>query len=126
MVHYNWTQSSASSSSNDTFIIVNIGLFDLNNLKRLTAVATTVNTTYLSLNSTAIDDMNENAIIQIPGFMALQVTNFVQDEIRPVLQAFNLDIDAGILQTVFSLKTVNATSLNVSAIALQSTMVFFG
>ena len=115
--------SSSSSSPNDTYIVVDIGLVDLNNLKRLTEVATSNDTTYLSLNSTAISDMNDNAVVQIPGFMALQVTNFIQDAIRPVLQGFNLDIDAGVLTLFFS-ETVNASSLNVSAITLQSSLTF--
>ena len=110
---------SSSLSPNDTYIIVDIGLFDLNNLKRLIEVATSRNNTYLSINSSMIDDMNEISVIQIPSTNALQVTNFVQDEIRPVLLSFSLDVDSGILVLSFS-ETVNATALNISAISIQS------
>ena len=116
------TQTSSSMSPNDTYIIVDIGTFDLNNLKRLTEVATSRNNTYLSLNSTAIEDMNENAIVQIPGTNGLQVTNFVQDQIRPVLTGFSLDINQGILVLTFS-ETVQAVTLNISTITLQSQSV---
>ena len=112
-------ESSSSISANNTYIVVDLGLFDLNNLKRLTEVATSRNNTYLSINSSAIDDMNENAVVQIPSNNALQVSNFVQDQILPALVSFSLDVNTGILVLTFS-ETVNATTLNISAISLQS------
>ena len=112
-------ESSSSISPNNTYIIVDLGLFDLNNLKRLTEVATSRNNTYLSINSSAIDDMNENAVVQIPSNNALQVSNFIQDQIRPALVSFSLDVNSGVLVLTFS-ETVNATTLNISAISLQS------
>lgn len=113
------TQSSSSDSPNDTFIVVDIGIFDLNNLKRLTRVAVSNSTSYLSLNYTAIRDMNENAILQISGSNGLRVTNFVQDDIRPTLDGFSLDVNTGVLILTFS-ETVDAESLDVSSITLQS------
>ena len=116
-------ESSSSISPNDTYIVVDIGLFDLNSLKRLTEIATSRNNTHLSINSSAIDDMNNNAVVQIPTNDAIQVTTFIQDAIRPVLQSFSLDVNSGVLVLSFS-ETVNATSLNISAISLQSQDMF--
>ena len=114
------TQTSSSSvSPNDTFIVIDIGDDDLDNLKRLTRVATSRDDAYLSLNYTAIQDMNTRAILQISGSNALQVTNFVRDGIRPVLTNFSLDVNAGVLVLTFS-ETVEAETLNISSITLQS------
>ena len=113
------TNSSFTDSLNDTYLVVDISTLDLNDLKRLTSIATSHNNTFLSITSETIDDMEQNAVIQIPGSNALQVTNFTQDYIRPILLQFSLDIDSGILILTFS-ETVNVSSLNISLLMLQS------
>ncbi|KAL5489594.1 hypothetical protein EMCRGX_G018704 [Ephydatia muelleri] len=113
------TAHSSSLSSNSTSVTVDIGAVDLNNLKKLTAVATSINNTYLSLNYSAIADMQGNAVVQIPGTNALQVTTFVRNTVLPRLIAFSFDANAGIVVLTFT-ETVMASSLNVSAVTLQS------
>ena len=110
--------SSSSDSPNSTQITIDIGKQDLDDLKRLTEVATSSNDTYLSLNSTAIADMSGNPVTPIPISLGIPVTLFTQDMINPELVAFGLDLNTGILTMTFS-ETVRAASLNISAITLQ-------
>ena len=113
------TNTSFSKSPNSTYLVISISTLDLNDIKRLTNVATSENSTYLSLTLDAIDDMEGNPIIQIPETSGLQVSNFTQDFTRPTLMQFSLDVDSGVLLLTFS-ETVNASSLNISQLTLQS------
>ena len=64
--------------------------------------------------------MNNNRVLsKVDGVNALQVTLFTLDLISPSLAAFNLDLNADTLTLEFS-ETVNAASLNVTQITLQS------
>ena len=64
--------------------------------------------------------MNNNRVLpKVDGVNALQVTLFTPDSISPSLAAFNLDLNADTLTLEFS-ETVNAASLNVTQITLQS------
>ena len=114
------SENSTSDSVDGTSIVINIGIEDLNELKRLTEIATDENTTYLSLTVYAITDMASVPVNDISIDDALNVDVFVQDDINPVLVSFSLDMNEALLVLTFS-ETVEAESLNISAITLQST-----
>ena len=108
------------SESDDTpVVIVELGSVDTNEIKRLTSLATSNTTTYLALTPQAISDMAENRIVEITYSMALQVTEYTEDEIAPVLIDFDLDLNTGILTLVFD-ETVNASSLVIPYLLLQN------
>ena len=105
-------------------VVVSIGLLDLNEIKRLTALATGTENTFLSLFENAIADMQGNQVIRIPYTSALQVLNFVSDTSRPELERFDLDIDEGLLRLHFS-ETVDSFTLDMKQIRLQNSRIEF-
>ena len=101
-------------------LVVQLGTNDTNILKVFTDLATHNDNTYISITSGMIDDMNRNDIVPIPTSNAKRVDNFFEDLVRPELVAFEFDLDAGQLVMSFS-ETVNASSLQVEYIQIQST-----
>ena len=109
---------STTVSSDGTEIEINLGANDLNEIKRLTSLATSEIDTYLVMTSSAVRDMNINAVVpRTDGIDALQVVLFTEDRIAPRLAAFNLDMDGNILWLEFS-ETVNADTLNATQFTL--------
>ena len=103
---------------NDYIIDIELDLRDLNELKRLSRIATSRNNTYLTISSELVRDMNGNAVEEIINGRGLQVNEFSGDFIRPTLLEFHLDMDLGRLYLTFD-ETVNASSLDVTQITLQ-------
>ena len=110
---------SYSDSADGPVIIVQLGTFDTNELKRLKSLAISNSTTFISLTSQAILDMAGNSVQEITYGMALQVSEYTEDEISPVLIDFDLDLNTGNLTLVFD-ETVNASSVIVSDLLLQN------
>ena len=109
---------STFSNSNDwPEIVVNIGIDDMNEIKRRTDLATSNDTTYITLSDLAIDDMNGNGVVPVSDGDSIQVTNFTADTTNPELDSFSIDMDTGSLQLTFD-ETVNFSSINFSRIAI--------
>ena len=120
VVSYSLTGGELISSINSTRLQLALSFTDRNELKRLLGLAISTNTTYLSVTSTFIEDTATNPIWPIDITSPLPVSNFTVDISLPTLLRFELDMDAPTL-TLFLSETVDASSLNVSAITLQST-----
>ena len=116
---YNLTSASSTNSSDGTVITLTIGLDDLNLIKQLTDLATNVQNTFLSFTNEAISDMFDNPIMPLNISEALAVQFYTPDITPPILNGFSLDLNTEELTLSFS-ETVNASTLNVSGIVLQS------
>ncbi|KAL5488651.1 hypothetical protein EMCRGX_G017627 [Ephydatia muelleri] len=119
----NWTLNggngslySNSPSLNQPVITINLGYIDSNWIKTLYPLATSNMTTYLSVVFGSVLDMAGNPVV---GIRSLQVTAYWADVTPPQLVAFDLNINTGLLALQFS-ETVNASSLVVSKLVLQS------
>ncbi|XP_062519236.1 uncharacterized protein LOC134194325 [Corticium candelabrum] len=112
------TSSTLSRSPDGVTMTVDISREDLDEIKRIRGLLVSDNTTFLSVTSAGIKDMNENQVKSIPPESALQVTQFLPDTIRPFLDGYDLDLDEGTLVLTFS-ETVDATSLVIGALTLQ-------
>lgn len=110
---------SYSDSNNSPMITIQLGSFDSNEIKRLTALAISNTTTFLSITPFAISDMSGNRLQEITFSSALQVTEYTDDEIPPMLVGFDLDLNTGNLTLEFD-ETVNASSLVISDLLLQN------
>ena len=119
-VNYTLTGGTLLSKTNTTQIKLKLSFEDRNEIKRLLDLAISNDTTYLSITSELIEDTASNAVWPISASAALQVTNFTADHFPPQLRWFNLDMDGPTL-ILYLTETVNVSSLNVSAIVLQST-----
>jgi hypothetical protein len=100
-----------------TVISIQLGLTDLNGIKELSMLAVSPPTTYLSATSDTIDDMSGNPVDQVPSSLPLNVTQYTRDIIRPQLDRFDFDVDAGLLVLYFD-ETVNGSSLRPNEVTL--------
>ena len=100
-------------------LVLDLGEIDTNIIKAFTHLATHQNNTYISLTADTVRDMNINPIVEIPPFDGKRVRTLYEDLLEPELREFSLDLDTGELHLTFS-ETVNASSLMVAEIVLQS------
>ena len=89
---------------------------DLNELKRLTIIASNEN---ISFPEELITDMNGNFIVPLPNGDAQPVSNFTEDTTPPFLHAFDIDMDSGEIILTFD-ETLNYNSLNITTFSLQA------
>ncbi|KAL5488649.1 hypothetical protein EMCRGX_G017625 [Ephydatia muelleri] len=121
----NYTLTGGFFTVNDSTIIpVNItqppigtGISDLNELKRLTICRRMEDCFILHLNAT-VYDMRHNPIQLRSNGQGLEVSGYIPDTNRPKLLSFETDLTKETLTFSFN-ETVNASSLNFSAFALQ-------
>ena len=99
-------------------LTVNLTDTELNELKRITDLATDVSNTWLSVNENGINDVFSLGLVQIHNNDSLQAFNHTPDTTDPVLIDFDIDLNVGTLTLVFD-ETVDASSLNLTQITLQ-------
>ena len=111
-----------SNGSDSPIVFIQIGIFDLNEIKMLTQLATSNITTYLTISNFSVSDTSGNAVIDIRNGDATLVSLFTADTTSPVLENFNLNLNSGLLQLTFN-EVVRLNSLNVSSIKLQNSSI---
>ena len=119
------TNVSTSMGRNLPEIVINLGLFDLNELKRMPYLATSVDNTFIHLNNLTITDTFGNEVIPIDEYDKLQATDVTNDNINPLLQSFELDMNTGIMTLSFS-ETVNSATLDTAGITLHNSQTLPG
>ena len=110
---------SYSDSTDGPEVLIHLGVYDTNEIKRLALLAISNTTTFISITPQAISDMTGNSVQEIVFSTALQVNEYTEDEIRPMLLDFDLDLNTGNLTLEFS-ETVNASSLIIPDLLLQN------
>ena len=111
--------SSYTSSSNTTTIVIELSAEDLNNIKRITSIATSSFNTFLTLSEDTIVDMNGNRVVAIPDMSAQRTRSFTPDRTRPQIIAFSLDITNGNLTLTFS-ETVRVSTFSPRDLTIQA------
>lgn len=119
------SSGSGTSSSNGLVIVVDLCEKDFNALKLQPTMAISKATTFLTYSNFANDNFVKDMIV--PTNIVTQVTDgngvgpssFVADQSKPSLRYYSMDMDSGELIMTFS-EPVDASSLNVSMITLQS------
>ena len=109
----------AISSGNPPLVYVSLLLNDTNRIKNLPFLANDNQSTFLSISNNAAFDYSNNSLLSINLNSAISVSNYIPDEVRPILIDFYLDLDSDIL-TLFFNEIIKVTSLNISQITLQS------
>ena len=110
---------STTTSSPSTVLEFDLHSTDFNALAAVFPLATMEENTFISIIAEIVRDMNNNPSIAISPSNALQITNHTEDRVRPSLESFDFDLDAGAIFLTFS-ETVNVTSLNPSQLTLQN------
>ena len=113
------SQSSTKVTDPNTIVVILLGDNDFNEITSLFLLGTMESNTFITMISGTVEDMNTNPSVAISSSNALQITNHTQDNSRPSLIGFDLDMDANLLTLTFS-ESVNLTSFLASQITLQS------
>ena len=112
------SQISLNSSSVEIFdnysFIIRLSNDDMNELKAQPGFGL-FNTTFINISRDFVRDIYGNGL----DLQVSEVTDISPDTVNPQLTEFSIDLDAGHLLLTFS-ETVNAQSLNTTAILLQN------
>ena len=93
---------------------------DLNAIKGMTMLGTTVNNSYISFPETVIFDMNRQPIVAIESTSAHKAFSLERDIFPPTVVQYCLNMSDNVfLELTFS-ETINKTSIEPSFISLQS------
>jgi hypothetical protein len=107
-------------SDNGRQIVVKIILEDLNKIKENEGLFTSAETAWVMVTALAMTDMATNPVAAIDAPSAVQATTFVKDTTSPELLTFDLNMHTATLTLHFE-ETVDASSLDLSALTLQKT-----
>ena len=116
---YTLTDSSFQRIRDGSEIQVSLSLQDLNGIKSLLRIGSTLNDTYLSIADSAATDSSGNVLIGVPADAALRADTFEPDAIRPTLTGFQLDLNQAALVLTFS-ETLDVGAVDASGITLQN------
>ena len=101
----------------DNVVAVQLSRTDSNAIKLNTGLGTGRPDSYISLSSSTVSDMNSNEAVAIGTSNAIQAADYIDDNTRPQIESFNLDLDEGVLSLYFD-ETVDASTFNVSGLTL--------
>ena len=101
--------------------VVDVSLLrnDLNEIKRMTDLASIRSNTYISITSAIVADMNNNLVFAVSMSDAQLVRTLSPDVSGPVIEGFDLDYGSGDLTLYFD-ETVDLSTLSVNGISLQN------
>jgi hypothetical protein len=110
----------SSGVPNGLQIVVNLTVDDLNEVKRLTGLATSRSNSFVSFTAGFVTDMAGVPVTPVTISAAQQADSFVNDITRPELVNFGLDMatEPAIITFTFE-ETVDVTSLRLGRIVLQ-------
>ena len=115
---YSPPSRNAYISENDSTVIdITLANADLNEIKILEDLAVDNVTTSISLTNWTVLDMNNNCLNV--SNLPMQVDEYFEDETRPQLEAFDLDMDGAPVLTLYFSETVNVSTLNIDQITLH-------
>ncbi len=92
---------------------------DLNNIKSLLTLGTSVNNTYIVIPSEAFQDLNSNPIVEIDADNALRASDFSDDVVPPTVSMYSFDLNRGIIDITFS-ESIQISSINYTGFVLRS------
>ena len=118
-----WRLSNSSSNSNDgPEVTISLSRYDANNIKRIRALATSRDNTYLTIAAGTIKDLNRNNNTGLADGDAKQAANYITDVTPPQLESYDLIMSEFGPPLQIRLKfseTVDVTSLDFTKLALQ-------
>ena len=111
--------SSQSILVNNTTITINMSSNDYEAIQVRLGVATSESNTYLTMDNTTVSDNSNARRMAEPIFApnALQVANFIPDQVQPEIMAFSLNLEATTMTLTFT-EPVRTSSLSPQSITL--------
>jgi len=108
-----------SSTMDLNTVQIDLSSFGLIQLKGylLSGLAIDINSTYLIISDTAIDDYRGNCIIAITNGNGIMASNYIKDSEPPVLTSFYLDMNRGQIELTFDepISRINVTLFSIQA-----------
>jgi hypothetical protein len=121
---YSYTLTGGSVGSPDGFVLdLELTLFDLNHIKRLTGLARVKANTYITTAQGAVSDLIGNELGAIPDGSGVLATVFETDNVPPSVVGFDVvrSANGGLPKLILRFsETVDASSLDTTKIILQS------
>ena len=116
------SQDSSSSSADNGFVVtVTLGTDDLNRVKQIRSLCTSVANSYMTVTATIADDPNGVDTIAVTDGKSLQATRFTADGTRPAVDSWVLDLNTGQVLLMFS-ETVDIATFRPEQLSLQNRM----
>jgi predicted ribosome-associated RNA-binding protein Tma20 len=110
---------SATASTNGTQVNIALSLTDLNAIKNDLNLATSTDSSYLTLTASAIDDMNGNSVNAILDGSAMQVLSYTADATVPTVTDWTLNINTGAMVINFSETMDQTVDVDETKITIQ-------
>ncbi len=123
-VMQSYTLSQSYTSSSDGFqIIVSLSSEDLDAIKSIPTLCTSIADCFITITQSVARDLNGNyAVPTVPGESTLPATYFVSDTTSPELNSWDLDLNEETVTLTFS-ETVDASTIDVTQLILQSNSI---
>ena len=116
------TRSTTTSSPNGYSITVNISPQDLLNIKLMPGLAKSLNSTYLTMQAFAIDDIAGVDVLAITDGKAQRASMYIADFAPPALNSVDLDLNNG--QLVFNFdEAINVSSLDIRLVSISGSSI---
>ena len=116
--NYTLTTDSYTSSDDGPIVVVHLSLTDLNNIKRITDLAVSNQTTSLVLTNDTIRDMVGSWNVPVNSSTPIDVRSFHMDYVSPQLLRFELNLTSETTTFYFS-ETVDASTFDPTQITFQ-------
>ena len=107
-----------SGTAIQTSIKITLAKADLDNIKKMTALAISKISSHIVMAQGAVLDMATNKLVAITKDQAQKCSSYTPDTTKPTLDGFEIDMTKGTLRLKFS-ETVNALSLKADKITLH-------
>eukprot|EP00118_Oscarella_pearsei_P023607 m.284220 g.284220 ORF g.284220 m.284220 type:complete len:7575 (+) comp40677_c0_seq9:1023-23747(+) len=111
--------SSVTTHKDGVLLRVELSLEDLNAIKAAKTLATSKADSFVTFPSTALRDINLNAVLPVRDGSARQADLYISDDVRPVLSSFDLNMNTGVMTLHFS-ETIFWNTVVMSSFTLQS------
>ncbi|EGD82840.1 hypothetical protein PTSG_11403, partial [Salpingoeca rosetta] len=112
-------QSSTTNSTDGLYVVIDLSVEDLLGVLRVPGLARTRDTTFLTMDATALDDFAGLDVAVVTSDSPQQALAFVADTAAPTLVSFDFNLTAGDLALTFS-EPVNASTVDFARIQLRA------
>jgi hypothetical protein len=110
------------STGNSPIVSITLTAAELDAVKAIPQVFSSLATAFLSAPALAVSDMFGNQMSAIAAATPLQAVQFTGDAVPPTLLSFDLDMNSRLITLTFS-EAVNSSSVDLSLISLHGSRV---
>ena len=119
-VHVQYSPITSTNVRRENFsnVVITLGRDDIDRLNTLIQLATSKNDTFINYSGVTVADLLGNRGEDLPAEMAQQVGVFTPDTTNPMLERFEVDLNASTISLVFD-EVPDPNSVNITLLRLQ-------